>query len=276
MYLVRIAVKSLLGLVLLALFALAALYLYTQAQLKVAPYTSQTALQHGNAADGARLAQVMGCRGCHRNDLRGGDFVEEPGVFKLVAPNLTQARAKYDDAAWQRLFRTGAKANGSLAVGMPVKAFQRLTDREVGNLVAYVRSVPAVDNPSLGSTRLYPLARIGLVTGKFKLEEIAGDLPESDLVLAQRATPDRGEHIARTACGECHGMDFAGGGPTGAVPLIVVKGYDKTQFTRLMRTGITAAGTESASGLMTLVARDRFAALTDDEVAELHRYLHSR
>lgn len=276
MRLLRIALKSLLGLVLLALLAFVALYLYTQAQLKVAPYTSRSALQHGNAAEGARLAQVMGCRGCHRNDLRGGDFVEEPGVFKLVAPNLTQARDKYDDAAWQRLFRTGAKANGALAVGMPVKALQRLTDREVGHLVAYVRSVPAVDNPSLGSTQLYPLARIGLLTGKFKLEEIAGDVPESDMVLAQRATPDRGEHLARTACGECHGMDLAGGGPTGAVPLIVVKGYDRDKFTRLMRTGITAAGTESTSGLMTLAARDRFVALTDDEVAELHRYLHSR
>lgn len=276
MRLTRIALRSLLGLVALLLLALALLYLSTQAMLKVPPYAPRTALQHGNAAEGARLAQVMGCRGCHRDDLRGADFVEERHVFKLVAPNLTQARAKYDDATWQRLFRTGAKANGSLAVGMPVKAFQRLTDREVAHLVAYVRSVPAVDNPTLGSTRLYPLARVGLLTGKFKLDDIAGDAPESARVLVQRATADRGEHLARTACGECHGMDFAGGGPTNAVPLIVAKAYDREQFARLMRTGITAAGTESASGLMTLVARDRFSALTEDEVADLHRFLQTR
>ena len=142
--------------------------------------------------------------------------------------------------------------------------------------MAYVRSVPEVDNPGLGSTTLYPLARIGLLTGKFKLEDIAGDPPESATILAQRTTPVRGEHIARTACGECHGMDFEGGGPTNAPPLIVVKGYDAAKFARLMRTGVTAAGTESASGLMTEVARGRFVALTDAEIGELHTYLHSR
>lgn len=272
----RFAGIGLVALVALALLALAAIYWKTQSMLRVATWAPTTSLLQGDVAEGARLAKVMGCRGCHNDNLRGGDFVEEPHVFKLVAPNLTQVRAKYDDAAWQRLFRTGAKANGSLAVGMPVKAFQRLTDQEIANLVAYVRSVPEVDNPGLGSTRLYPLARIGLLNGQFKMEEIAGDAPESDTVLAQRATMDRGQHLARVACGECHGMTFEGGGPTGAPPLIVAKGYDEDKFARLMRTGLTAAGTPSASGLMSEVARGRFSALTDQEVADLHRFLRSR
>jgi mono/diheme cytochrome c family protein len=272
----RFVGKVLLALVALALIALALIYWKTQSMLRVAPWTPTAQLQQGDVVEGARLAKVMGCRGCHNDDLRGGDFVEEPQVFKLVAPNLTQMRAKYDDAGWQRLFRTGAKANGSLAVGMPVKAFQRLTDRELADLVAYVRSVPEVDNPTLGSTRLYPLARIGLLSGQFKLEEIAGDAPESATILAQRATTDRGEHLARTACGECHGMAFEGGGPSNAPPLIVAKAYDSAKFARLMHTGVTAAGTQSASGLMTEVAQGRFSALTDQEIAELHRFLQSR
>ena len=276
MRVLRILGRTLIGLAALVAITLTGIYIETARRLEVAPWTPTAPLQQGDIVEGARLAKVMGCRGCHTDTLRGDDFIEEPHVFKLVAPNLTQARAKYDDAAWQRLFRTGAKANGSLAVGMPVKAFQRLTDREVADLVAYVRSVPEVDHPGLGSTTLYPLARIGLLTGKFKLEDIAGDPPESATILAQRATPVRGEHIARTACGECHGMNFEGGGPTNAPPLIVVKGYDAAKFARLMRTGITAAGTESASGLMTEVARGRFVALTDAEIGELHTYLHSR
>ena len=58
--------------------------------------------------------------------------------------------------------------------------------------------------------------------------------------------------------------------------MIVAKGYDAVKFARLMRTGKTAAGTESATGLMSEVARDRFAALTDAEVEQLHAYLVAR
>jgi len=43
-----------------------------------------------------------------------------------------------------------------------------------------------------------------------------------------------------------------------------------------MHTGITAAGTESASGLMSDMGRRRFSALTDEEVGDLHRYLQAR
>ena len=98
------------------------------------------------------------------------------------------------------------------------------------------------------------------------------------LAIARDAdTVARGAHIFITrGCGECHGMQFEGGGPGSAPPLIVAKGYDAEKFARLMRTGITAAGTPSESGLMTEVARNRFVALTDEEVGALHRFLQSR
>ena len=272
----RIFGKALLGLAVLVGLGLGGVYFRTQSLLKVAPYSPQVGLRQGNVEEGARLARVMGCRGCHTNDLTGGEFISQPYVFVLVAPNLTRMRDKYDDRAWLRLFRTGAKSDGQLAVGMPIDGFQRLTDQEVGDLVAYVRSVPARDNPTLGSTHLYPLARIGLLTGKFKLEDIAGDIPDSPKVLAQRDTADRGEHIAHTACVECHGRDLQGGGELHTPPLIVAKAYSAEHFARLMRTGITATGTESASGLMSDMGRRRFSALTDEEVADLHRYLQAR
>ena len=260
----------------LAGVALLALYGKTQSMLTVVPYPVSETLQPGNVAEGARLAKVIGCRGCHGQDLRGEDFVAEPYVFKLVAPNLTQRRAQYSDEAWLRLFRTGAKVDGKIAVGMPLAAFQRLTDAEVADLVAYVRSVPRVENPKLGTTQLYPLARIGLLTGKFKLEDIAADEPETVDILAIRKTADRGAHLAYTACTECHGRKLEGDPEMGTPPLLVAKVYTPEHFARLMRTGITAAGTESASGLMSEMGRTRFSALTDAEVADLHRYLQSR
>ena len=43
-----------------------------------------------------------------------------------------------------------------------------------------------------------------------------------------------------------------------------------------MREGITLTGHESATGLMTLVARSRFSAYTPDELVALKTYLDER
>jgi len=43
-----------------------------------------------------------------------------------------------------------------------------------------------------------------------------------------------------------------------------------------MKTGVTAAGTESKTGLMSKMGRQRFHVLTDAEVAALKLYLDSR
>ena len=68
-------------------------------------------------------------------------------------------------------------------------------------------------------------------------------------------------------------MDLAGYPEEGTPSLVVARAYDEAEFARLMREGITKAGGESASGMMSAVARDRFAALTDQEVAALKRFL---
>ena len=188
MRVLRILGRTLIGLAALVAITLTGIYIETARRLEVAPWTPTAPLQQGDIAEGARLAKVMGCRGCHTETLRGGDFVEEPHVFKLVAPNLTQARARYDDAAWQRLFRTGAKANGSLAVGMPVKAFQRLTDREVADLVAYVRSVPEVVHP-VGRAAERDQG-VGVTASGIERAPEEARLERSDLTGTLRATHD--------------------------------------------------------------------------------------
>ena len=85
-----------------------------------------------------------------------------------------------------------------------------------------------------------------------------------------------GRHLALTTCTECHGPDLNGYPGEDAPSLIVAKAYSTQDFMRLMRTGITASGKESATGLMTLVGRGRAIAMTDDEVRALKLYLDSR
>lgn len=264
--------KLAIGLLALVLLAFAGLYLYTQPMLRADTSMAFAALPPGDAVRGAHIAAIAGCTSCHETDLGGREFIAEDYVFRLVAPDLTRARDKYDDAAFVRLFRSGAKVDGYYALGMPSEMQQRMTDAEVADVIAFVRSVPVSKKPVQEKTRLYPLGRLGLAMGEYRAYE--ADAPESPVVLRDRNEPLRGRHIAMIACTECHGSKLEGS-DMGAPALVIAKAYSREQFTRLMRTGITLAGTDSKSGLMSGVARRRFKALTDDEIADLHDYLRA-
>jgi mono/diheme cytochrome c family protein len=268
---------TLVVLLVLAGMACGAVFLAVEAAMQV-PATAllaTTRLPPGNAEEGARLARILGCRGCHGDDLGGGVFAEVPYAFRLVAPNLTHARHRYTDAHLLRLLRTGAKKDGRLALVMPNKAFQRLRDQDVADLIAYLRAVPevATEHPP---SEIRLLGRIGIVAGEYSLEDMHADPTESEPVRADRREADRGRYLVTVACTECHGMDLAGHPEEGTPGLVVAKAYTAEEFTRLMRTGTTRAGTESASGLMSEMGRKRFAALTDEEVAAIKAYLDRR
>lgn len=268
-----VALGALLGLLGLAY---GGVYFYTERALRVSPPSA--ALGHlpaGDTTEGARLALVLGCSGCHLPDFGGQVFADIPNVAMLVAPNLTQLRGTYDQAAFLRLMRAGTKADGRLALVMPNKAHQRLTDGQLADLFAYFQDMPPVER-QLPSSSLRPLGRLGIALGEFDLDDMRADLPESPAVIADRNHADRGRHLALVACSECHGIDFAGFPEEGSPPLLIAKAYDEAQFARLMREGLTKSGTESASGLMSEVARARFAHFTDEEVAALKAFLDRR
>ncbi len=252
------------------LLALAFLWLHltTERALRVQSTLAWSPLPSGDPAEGARLARVMGCTACHGPALEGRVFVEIPYVARLVAPNLTVARSRYPDAAFQQLMRSGAKSDGKLALVMPNKAFQRLRDDQLADLFAFLQATPAVDD-GLPPRWIGPLARIGMLSGEYDIDAMRADPPESPPVLADRAQPDHGRHLLQVACGECHGLDFAGDPQAGTPPLSVLLAYDLPAFARLMREGVTLAGGESASGFMSAVARHRFGVLRDDEIAAM-------
>lgn len=264
------------GLAALLGIAYAGLYLYIEQALRVPPPSVALGqLPAGDAGAGARLGRILGCSGCHEPDLGGGVFVDIPNVARLVAPNLTRLRGDYGPEAFLRLMRTGSKANGRLALIMPNKAHQRLTDRQLADLLAYWQSVPIVER-ELPLSQLRLLGRLGIATGELDLDEMRADPPESPQVIADRNETDLGRHLALVACSECHGIDFAGFPEEGSPPLVVAKAYSDAEFARLMREGLTRSGAESASGLMSEVARGRFAHLTDEEVAAIKDFLDRR
>lgn len=250
------------------LLALGGLYLYTERALQGTELPGVTVLPPGDTIAGERLARIHGCSGCHGEQLQGQVFVDIPHVARLIAPNLTLARDTYDQQAFVRLMRAGTKADGRLALVMPNRAHQRLTDQQLADLEAYMRSVPAVAN-TLPARRIQTLARIGMVTGEYDLDEMRADAPESAAVIADRKQPDRARHLVQTACSECHGVNMQGYPQEGVPPLSIARAYNDEQFLRLMHEGKTLAGTDSATGMMSGVARSRFSALSAEDIAAI-------
>jgi cytochrome c553 len=97
------------------------------------------------AAFGKYAVNAGGCRDCHRADLSGGRI---PGVPKSIPPpvNLTPVGplAKYTEADFRQLFRTGKRPNGTpLHEMMPWKAIGKASDEELNAIFAYLKTVPA-------------------------------------------------------------------------------------------------------------------------------------
>ena len=225
--------------------------------------TDSAAVDHGH-----HILQTRGCAGCHGAGLKGQVFFDEPRLARLVAPNVVRAIRGYSDADLARLLRHGVRPNGHGVAVMPSSMFYHLDDADLGALIAYVRTLPDAGSDTLPKNSMRILARVGLVTGQYKLEprNIAHD--------AARAPngPDpaaRGLYIAKSSCTECHGQRLEGSTQTPA--LMIVAGYSQAEFTRLMREGVPKDGRKLE--LMSDVARSRFSHFTDEEVTALYTYL---
>jgi cytochrome c553 len=223
--------------------------------------------------EGRRLALTRGCATCHGGTLEGGVFINSFLLARLVAPDLTAAVRKYSTADLVRIIRRGVRPDGSSVIGMPSDMFSRLTDADLGQILAYLRSVP-VHQGLAPERRLGPVARLAFAAGKLRpaaelvrrAELVADAWPQDDDSTAW------GAYLARTSYTECHGHDFGGGDK--APDLRIAAGYSFEEFTRLMRQG-TALGNRELP-LMSQVARGRFHYFTDQELRDLYAYLIAR
>ncbi|HSJ13008.1 MAG TPA: cytochrome c [Longimicrobiales bacterium] len=225
-------------------------------------------------AEGRRLATIRGCYGgCHGRTLEGALVFDEPGIARLVAPNLTTALRRYDDAQLERVIRRGVKQDGRSVFGMPSTMFATLSDDDLACIIAFLRSQPEVPGTEPQFVAR-PFGRLGLVLGQFRpgAVEVAEGVPAA-APPATGGERDRGRYLAQTICTECHGADLHGD-PSGSPPdLVIAAAYSDTAFHRLMREGVPLGGREL--GLMKEVALSRFRHLTDAEIDALYSYLHA-
>jgi mono/diheme cytochrome c family protein len=162
-----------------------------------------------------------GCVECHGKDFAGGTMVDDPMIGRLLGPNLTTGAGSrtvdYQPSDWDRIVRHGIRRDGHPAL-MPSADFQRMSDQELSDIVAYIRSQPSRDH-DVPLPRLGPLGKVLVATGKFALsaDQIPPDRPHDALPPPPSPTAEFGRHLAGVCTG-CHGEDLAGGPITGGDP----------------------------------------------------------
>ncbi len=266
----------------LCLLALAFGSVYAVSELKLrdvaydAPFDHPIPTDAASIENGRYVARTRGCFGCHGQQLEGMDFDEQwDWPARAVAPNLAAYARTHDVATLEAAIRQGIGADGRSLVSMPSFNFTRLSDSDTADLIAFLRSAPAVEL-ELPSPRLGWQARRDLAFGdELRVERWADAVPDLRIEPDADSLRARGEYLAMTTCNECHGLDLRGanlyGMPTPDLALVGAIGRD--EFARIIRTGRGFGGRHL--GLMTLVAPDRFPTLTAEDVDALYAHLSS-
>lgn len=233
-------------------------------------------------ARGRHLATVRACAGCHGPGLAGHVEIDEPLILRIAAPNLTRGGrgAALTDADWERAVRHGVRRDGTPLFVMPAGEHNGMSDEDLGAIVAYARSLPAVPTTPPGS-RAGPVARALHVAGTIQLfsaAEIDHARPHPARVPPE-PTARYGAYLA-TMCTGCHGAGLGGGSIPGAPPEwkpaanltpTGIGHYTRDDFVRALRTGRRPGGTAIDSAMPWRLTRE----MTDVELDALYAYLRT-
>ncbi|MBL0173418.1 MAG: c-type cytochrome [Gemmatimonadaceae bacterium] len=232
------------------------------------------------------IESFYACAECHGADFGGGVMVDEPATIgRLLGQNLTLGTGsrtlKYTAADWDRMVRHGVKPDGT-GSPMPSKDFFAMSDRELSDIVSYIRSLPPV-NKEVPPVTLGPVGKVLVATGQFKL---SAELHPTKHVIEHAALPPAavadatfGKHLAQTCTG-CHRENFSGGPIIGGPPdwpparnltPTGLTGYTYEDFVRVLREGKRKNGDVL---LEPMASMPKFAKnMTDIELKALWSYI---
>jgi mono/diheme cytochrome c family protein len=209
-------------------------------------------------ARGEHLVRTrVGCNGCHGADFGGKAMVDKAIVGYWAAPNLTTGEGGvtrgFSAADWDRAVRHGVRHTGQSS-SMPSTEFVNLSDHELSDIVAYIRSVPPV-NRTMKPIRIGPVFSFVVGFGGGALPAFAIDHEKAHPTEppVEAASVELGEHIAQV-CRGCHGPQLSGGKIAGDPNMPVVanltphetglKGWTEADFFRALREGKRKDGTD--------------------------------
>jgi mono/diheme cytochrome c family protein len=242
------------------------------------------ALERAVARGDRIVATRAGCAGCHGEDFGGRALVDEWVVGRWAAPNLTTGTgsitADYRPSDWDHAVRHGLR-HGSRTSTMPTLEFANLSDRELSDIVAFIRSKPAVDRESV-AMRYGPMIAF-VFAGKpdfIAAFDLDHQKPHAREPPAAAVTAEFGRHLAQVCIG-CHGPGLSGGkiegDPDGTVfPNLTphesgLGDWTEADFLRAIREGKRKDGTAISEEM----PWKHYAGMSDEELQAIYAYLRS-
>jgi cytochrome c553 len=220
-------------------------------------------------AEGARIARIANCRDCHGMSGEGKLLFEVPMVGRVAPPPLAAVAVDMTDAELARAIRYGVHKDGSSLFIMPTHALSHISDDDLGRVIAWIRSLRQGPQDSKVRTAFGPVGRALLLANKLPV------MATSATVAQKQRPADVGRYYVDIACLACHKLTKEGVMEDGKtkVPALasMAASYDPAKFQHLMRTG--EGMSKHDLGLMSVVAKAGFAAMTDQEIAAVQAYL---
>jgi len=258
------------------------------------------AFAQGDAKHGAYLAKAAGCVGCHTEvkkdatPFAGGRALKTPfGVFygPNITPHPSAGLGRWSEADFVRALRLGLRPDGEhYFPAFPYPSFTRITDSDLRDLWAYLRTLPPSARANRDHELRFPFGWRFLVTFWkwlfFSPGPFSADLARTPLL-------QRGAYLVEALghCGECHtARNFLGGpkrdralagaakGPEGDrianLTPAKLKKWSDGELKSFLQTGLTPDG-DVAAETMGEVIRNTTAELTASDLAAVIAYLRA-
>jgi mono/diheme cytochrome c family protein len=256
-------------------------------QYDVEPESVPIPTDQASLEQGKKWATVL-CADCHGQDFSGKPLVDDKTVGFVPAPNLTSgeggAGGEFTDADWILALRHGIDPHeGRALIAMPSMNYSYLADKDLGEIIAYMKTVPSMNN-ELGEPELSFIGKVLLAAGGFgknilPAEVIAHPGPVSSAVGPSvnveygGASVQHGDYLVRViGCRDCHGQNLTGGSsPAPGAPYapdLTSSGVGGTWSTE---TFITAVRTMKGKGMPWAALKP----LGDPELEAILLYLQS-
>ena len=232
---------------------------------------------------GQHLAVIKGCTDCHGQNLGGKIMIDDDGLGRISAANLTKGKGglptDYSTTDWVRSLRHGVSRAGQPLLFMPSHETTMLSEQDMAAIIAYCQQMPPVDN-ELPAHKIGPIVNVMTYLDKMPLLSVE-KIDHNRKMIAQTDTTEgiaMGKYLA-VSCSGCHQPNFKGGPIAPGFPPAPdltsaghVGKWTQEQFITTLRTGKTPSGHQLNNENMPWKMTAQY---EQKELASLYQFLRS-
>lgn len=238
-----------------------------------------------SVARGKHLAEAIGkCQVCHGDDYAGKKVFDDPVFGRLTSRNLTSGEGgiggTFTDADYVRAIRHGVGKDGKSLLFMPAEQFYYFNDADLGAMIAYLKTLPAVASPFPPKRSIGPVGRAVMLMTPMPLlsAPLVPQVAQRPADVPAGVTKEYGEYLAKTgSCTGCHGPSLSGGAKIeGVLALNLTPGgelgsWTEADFNKAIREGVRPDGRVLSAMMPWPYAKK----MSDDEMRALWMYIRS-